>query len=126
MARVRPGLIYLSECAYGHTGPWAMRKGWENIAQATTGVTIDHGTEDSPMRPPPELLTDSGKRSGGSSREVAGRRRNQFVSLMRLSASARRVPGRDSHPAPWTGTRLHGLTLSWLSGTIGPDAPTAN
>ena len=51
MARVRPNLIYLSECAYGHTGPWAMRKVWENIAHATTGVTIDHGTEDSPMRP---------------------------------------------------------------------------
>jgi len=60
MARLRPGLIYLSESAYGHVGPWAMRKAWENIAQAVTGVTFDHGTEDSPMKAPVAYLTDYG------------------------------------------------------------------
>jgi crotonobetainyl-CoA:carnitine CoA-transferase CaiB-like acyl-CoA transferase len=60
LARLRPGLIYVSETAYGHVGPWALRKAWENIAQAVTGVTIDHGSEDSPIKAPPELMTDYG------------------------------------------------------------------
>ena len=60
LAQLRPGLIYVSETAYGHVGPWALRKAWENIAQAVTGVTIDHGSEDSPFKAPVELMTDYG------------------------------------------------------------------
>jgi len=58
LAQLRPGLIYVSETAYGHVGPSALRKGWENIVQAVTGVLIDHGTEDSPMLAPVELISD--------------------------------------------------------------------
>ena len=57
-AQLRPGLIYVSETAYGHVGPWALRKGWENIVQAVTGVLIDHGSEDSPPVAPVELISD--------------------------------------------------------------------
>jgi crotonobetainyl-CoA:carnitine CoA-transferase CaiB-like acyl-CoA transferase len=60
LAQLRPGLIYLSECTYGHTGPWALRKGFENIAQAVTGVSIDHGSEDSPIMCPALFMTDYG------------------------------------------------------------------
>jgi crotonobetainyl-CoA:carnitine CoA-transferase CaiB-like acyl-CoA transferase len=60
LAQLRPGLIYLSECTYGHTGPWALRKGFENIAQAATGVSIDHGSEDSPIMCPALFMNDYG------------------------------------------------------------------
>jgi crotonobetainyl-CoA:carnitine CoA-transferase CaiB-like acyl-CoA transferase len=44
-ARLRPGIIYVSENAYGHDGPWRYRPGWEQLAQATTGVTVIQGEE---------------------------------------------------------------------------------
>jgi crotonobetainyl-CoA:carnitine CoA-transferase CaiB-like acyl-CoA transferase len=43
LAKLRPGIICVSENAYGHDGPWAMRPGWEQLAQATTGVTVIQG-----------------------------------------------------------------------------------
>jgi crotonobetainyl-CoA:carnitine CoA-transferase CaiB-like acyl-CoA transferase len=27
--RMRPGIVYVSLCAYGHEGPWAMRRGFD-------------------------------------------------------------------------------------------------
>jgi crotonobetainyl-CoA:carnitine CoA-transferase CaiB-like acyl-CoA transferase len=60
LAQLRPGLIYMSVTGFGHVGPWALRKGWENIAQAVTGVMIDHGSEDSPLPAPVDYLTDYG------------------------------------------------------------------
>jgi crotonobetainyl-CoA:carnitine CoA-transferase CaiB-like acyl-CoA transferase len=45
LARLRPGIIYVSEDAYGHDGPWRYRPGWEQLAQATTGVTVIQGDE---------------------------------------------------------------------------------
>jgi hypothetical protein len=60
LAELRPGLVYMSESCYGHVGPWALRKGWENMAQACTGVGIDHGTEDWPFLAPPMFMNDYG------------------------------------------------------------------
>jgi crotonobetainyl-CoA:carnitine CoA-transferase CaiB-like acyl-CoA transferase len=45
LAALRPGIIYVSENAYGHDGPWRHRPGWEQLAQATTGVTVIQGIE---------------------------------------------------------------------------------
>ena len=45
MAELRPGIIYVSENAYGHDGPWRHRPGWEQLAQATTGVTVLQGLD---------------------------------------------------------------------------------
>ena len=36
-ARIRPGIVYLSLSAYGHTGPWAGRRGFDSLAQTATG-----------------------------------------------------------------------------------------
>jgi len=38
LATLRPGLIYLSTSCFSQHGPWAMRAGWEQVAQATTGI----------------------------------------------------------------------------------------
>ena len=36
-ARLRPGIVYISLSAYGHTGPWAGRRGFDSLVQTATG-----------------------------------------------------------------------------------------
>jgi hypothetical protein len=43
LAKLRPGLIYVSENCYGPVGPWAERPGWEQLAQAATGMSWREG-----------------------------------------------------------------------------------
>lgn len=37
LAERRPGLIYVSLCAYGSEGPWRMRRGFDSLVQTATG-----------------------------------------------------------------------------------------
>lgn len=43
LAELRPGLIYVAENCYGHSGPWSHRPGWEQLAQAATGMSRREG-----------------------------------------------------------------------------------
>ena len=52
LAALRPGLITVSMNCYGHHGPWRSRPGWEQLAQAVTGLAHDHGGPDSPALVP--------------------------------------------------------------------------
>ena len=36
-AKIRPGLVYVSLCAYGHAGPWAGRRGFDSLVQTASG-----------------------------------------------------------------------------------------
>ena len=38
VARIRPGIIYVSLCAYGHEGPWAKRRGFDSLVQTASGL----------------------------------------------------------------------------------------
>jgi crotonobetainyl-CoA:carnitine CoA-transferase CaiB-like acyl-CoA transferase len=38
VAAIRPGVIYVSLSAYGHTGPWTQRRGFDSIVQTATGL----------------------------------------------------------------------------------------
>jgi crotonobetainyl-CoA:carnitine CoA-transferase CaiB-like acyl-CoA transferase len=51
LAEQRPGLIYVSETAFGHDGPWQDRPGWEQLAQSTTGVAVIQGIERPTLAP---------------------------------------------------------------------------
>ena len=42
LARLKPGIVHVSINAYGHRGPWSGRRGWEQLAQACTGVALEH------------------------------------------------------------------------------------
>lgn len=37
VARIRPGIVYVSLSAYGHAGPWAGRRGFDSLVQTATG-----------------------------------------------------------------------------------------
>lgn len=37
-AKVRPDIVYVSLSAYGHTGPWASKRGFDSLTQTATGI----------------------------------------------------------------------------------------
>jgi crotonobetainyl-CoA:carnitine CoA-transferase CaiB-like acyl-CoA transferase len=39
LAALRPGLVYVSLSAFGHTGPWASRRGFDTAVQTVSGMT---------------------------------------------------------------------------------------
>ncbi len=44
----RPGLVTVGLTAYGSPGPWEDRRGWEQLAQTTTGIATTQGSTDRP------------------------------------------------------------------------------
>jgi hypothetical protein len=53
LSRINPRLVYAEVNAYGFQGPWAERRGWEQLAQAATGLADLHsaGREKSALVP---------------------------------------------------------------------------
>ncbi|HET6793471.1 MAG TPA: CoA transferase [Acidimicrobiales bacterium] len=43
VAELSPGIVYVSENCYGPVGPWSGRPGWEQLAQAATGMSHREG-----------------------------------------------------------------------------------
>ena len=39
LASLRPGLVYVSLCAFSHVGPWASRRGFDTVVQTVSGIT---------------------------------------------------------------------------------------
>lgn len=40
---MRPGLVYVSLCAFSHAGPWASRRGFDTAVQTVSGITHRQG-----------------------------------------------------------------------------------
>ncbi|WP_175924075.1 CoA transferase [Burkholderia latens] len=38
LAELRPGIVCVSVSAYGHAGPWAMRRGFDSLVQSASGI----------------------------------------------------------------------------------------
>src|SRR5947209_5403248 len=43
LAALRPGLVYVSLCAFSHFGPWASRRGFDTVVQNVSGITLRQG-----------------------------------------------------------------------------------
>jgi crotonobetainyl-CoA:carnitine CoA-transferase CaiB-like acyl-CoA transferase len=43
LVKLRPGLVSVSLSAFGHTGPWSMRRGFDTVVQAVSGMTLRQG-----------------------------------------------------------------------------------
>ncbi|HEY4225626.1 MAG TPA: CoA transferase [Pseudolysinimonas sp.] len=57
--RIRPGLVDVSLDAYGHTGPWAGRRGFDSLVQMSSGIAVaglDAGSSDKPTPLPVQAL----------------------------------------------------------------------
>jgi crotonobetainyl-CoA:carnitine CoA-transferase CaiB-like acyl-CoA transferase len=43
LAALRPGIVYVSLCAFSHAGPWASRRGFDTVVQNVSGITTRQG-----------------------------------------------------------------------------------
>jgi crotonobetainyl-CoA:carnitine CoA-transferase CaiB-like acyl-CoA transferase len=43
LAELRPGIVCVSLCAFGHEGPWASRRGFDTVIQTVSGITHRQG-----------------------------------------------------------------------------------
>ena len=55
LAAIRPGLVYVSLCAFGHTGPWASRRGFDTVVQTVSGITVRQAECVPGKRPGPQF-----------------------------------------------------------------------
>jgi CoA-transferase family III len=58
-ARISPGIVYVSLSAYGHSGPWADRRGYDSLVQTATGFNHAEGQAagiDGPKELPAQML----------------------------------------------------------------------
>ena len=59
VARLRPGVVYVSLCAYGHEGPWAHRRGFDSLVQNANGLNAaeaEAAGSDKPRPLPTQIL----------------------------------------------------------------------
>ncbi len=42
LARIRPGIVCVELSAYGQTGPWGGRRGYDTLVQCSTGLVAEH------------------------------------------------------------------------------------
>jgi hypothetical protein len=59
LARIRPGIVCLSLCAYSHVGPWRERRGFETLIQTVSGMADEHGRSvgsDGPRHLPAQVV----------------------------------------------------------------------
>ncbi|WP_280437655.1 CoA transferase [Nocardia carnea] len=104
----RPGLIHARVSAWGFTGPWAGRRGFDSIVQAATGIAVIEGASAVPGALPAQALDHAsgyllaaGIVDALAARTGDGSGRDVRVSLARtatwLLSERGRTPG---HPAP--------------------------
>ncbi|MFD4354448.1 CoA transferase [Nocardia sp. NPDC058518] len=103
----RPGLIEASVSAWGTSGPWGDRRGFDSIVQATSGISLIEGTPDRPGALPAQALDHgSGYLLAAAvmdtllARTDDGFGRNIRVSLARTASWLLAADGRSpGHPA---------------------------
>ena len=53
-ARLKPGIVCVSLCAYGHEGPWAGRRGFDSLVQNADGLNVAEAEAAGASGPNPE------------------------------------------------------------------------
>lgn len=43
LSKLRPGIVCVSLCAFGHVGPWASRRGFDTVVQSVSGIASRQG-----------------------------------------------------------------------------------
>ena len=55
LSKLRPGLVYVSMCAFSHAGPWASRRGFDTVVQTVSGITTRQGETFPDASPGPQF-----------------------------------------------------------------------
>jgi hypothetical protein len=122
------GLVVVYLSAWGHTGPWAERRGFDSVVQAATGIAATEGDADGSPGALPCQLLDHGTGYLAAAAALDGLRRQaatggthvRLVSLARTAAwltSARADPaagGPGGAPEP---------ASTWLADVSAPEVP---
>ena len=102
---VRPGLVHGRVCAWGRTGPWAGRRGFDSIVQAASGISLIEGDDERPGALPAQVLDHASgylSAAGVVDALVAGRGdgvgRDVDVALARTAAWLLDRPDRRQSP----------------------------
>lgn len=108
---IRPGLVDVSLDAYGHSGPWATRRGFDSLVQMSSGIAaagLVDGSADWPTPLPVQALdhatgylTASAVLAGLATRVREGLGTRSRLSLARTAVeleAARRRADEDGHP----------------------------
>ncbi|WP_442941855.1 CoA transferase [Nocardia sp. NBC_00416] len=104
----RPGLVHARVSAWGFTGPWAGRRGFDSIVQAASGIAVIEGASAMPGALPAQALDHAsgyllaaGVVDALAARSADGRGRDVRVSLARTATWLLSERGRTpDHPAP--------------------------
>ncbi|MFB9704942.1 CoA transferase [Rhodococcus aetherivorans] len=104
--QARPGVVHGRVCAWGWSGPWAPRRGFDSIVQAASGIAVVEGRPDAPGVLPVQALDHAsgyllaaGVLDALTARLRDGRGRDAAVALARTGAWLLQAPGRNPHPA---------------------------
>ena len=55
LAKMRPGIVCVSLCAFSHAGPWASRRGFDTVIQSVSGIMHRQGELFPGEKPGPQL-----------------------------------------------------------------------
>nr|WP_232541598.1 CoA transferase [Nocardia bovistercoris] len=102
----RPGLVHGRVSAWGESGPWGARRGFDSIVQAATGISIVEGAPSVPGALPAQALDHAsgyllaaGVIDALAARTYDGVGRDVRVSLARTASWLLAAPGRTvGHP----------------------------
>jgi crotonobetainyl-CoA:carnitine CoA-transferase CaiB-like acyl-CoA transferase len=56
VAKLRPGIVYVSISAFGPAGPWRNRRGFDSVVQAVSGIADEHTSDGRPRFAPANPL----------------------------------------------------------------------
>ncbi|WP_336082275.1 CoA transferase [Nocardia sp. SSK8] len=128
-----PDLIEASVSAWGTTGPWGDRRGFDSIVQAASGISLLEGSADRPGALPAQALDHgsgyllaAGVIDALAARAGDGLGRTVRVSLARTASWLLAAGGRDpGHPEPAApspaATVSHGATTTAAPALVGYD-----
>ena len=130
VAELRPGIVCVSICAYGHEGPWSSRRGFDLIVQNVTGLAADarHARPAAqPAGPGARLYRGLSRRARRHGRARPPRRTGRLLAGPRLAGPGRpldREPRHDRRRRRREGT-ARGGTRRPADGKRRPVRPSA-
>jgi hypothetical protein len=85
-----PGIVVVELSAWGHSGPWAERRGFDSIVQAASGIAREEGTGGEPGALPCQLLDHgTGYLAAAAALEALAEQRTEGGSHLRRLSLAR-------------------------------------
>jgi crotonobetainyl-CoA:carnitine CoA-transferase CaiB-like acyl-CoA transferase len=119
LAERHPGVVAVYLDAWGHSGPWADRRGFDSVVQAPTGIAAgESGTGTEPGALPCQLLDHAtGYLAAAAAIDGLHRQRAQggtHVRRLSLARTAWWLTSQDTRPETRAGTPAESNAPEWL------------